>query len=193
MPFRVLLVCTGNVCRSPMAERLLLAGLRERAGQGADAVLVSSAGTRALAGQPMTPATAALVARRGGDSQGHRARQLTRELVEEADLVLALTREHRSAAAQLHPPVLRRVLTLREAGRLAPLVPPDGLPEGLGERWRALALGLPAARGAAPVRSASDDDVVDPYRRSQDVYEQCADQVLPAVTALLDAVAPRRG
>ena len=194
MPSRVLLVCTGNVCRSPMAARLLVAGLPERAGDGAGGVPVTSAGTGRLLGQPMTPLTAAIVARHGGDPGGHRARQLTPALLAEADLVLALTRDHRAAAAQMHPPVLRRVMTLREAARLAPLVPADGLPEGLEERWRALAPALQAARGTAPVRrAAGDDDVVDPYRRSEDVYEQCAAQVLPAVTALLDAVAPRRG
>lgn len=187
---RILFVCTGNVCRSPLAERLLRAGLADRAGD--DGVEVTSAGTRALVGEPMTAETADLVARHGGDPAGHRARQLTADLLAEADLVLALTREHRAAVAQLHPPVVRRVMTLRETGRLAPLVPPGpgGPPE---ERWRALVPRLLAARGTVPVRSGTGDDVVDPYRRAQDVYEQCAGQVVPAVTALLDAVAPPSG
>ena len=189
MAFRVLLVCTGNVCRSPLAERLLSAGLAERSASAG--VEVSSAGTRALVGEPMTAETADLVVRHGGDPEGHRARQLTRDLLAEADLVLALTREHRAAAAQLHPPVVRRVMTLRETGRLAPLAPLHGLSGAPEERWRALVPSLLAARGTVPVRSGTGDDVVDPYRRAQDVYEQCAGQVLPAVAALLDAVAPR--
>ena len=192
MPFRLLLVCTGNVCRSPMAERLLVAGLAERSSEGGRGVEVSSAGTRALAGEAMTPETADLVSRHGGDPAGHRARQVTPQLLAEADLVLALTREHRAAVAQLHPPVLRRVLALREAARLAVLVPPESLPEGEEVRWRALVPALLAARGTAPARPG-EDDVVDPYRRGPQVYRQCAEQLVPAVAALLDAVAPRRG
>ena len=193
MPFRLLLVCTGNVCRSPMAERLLRAGLAARAGEEAGAVEVSSAGTGALVGELMTAETAELVAARGADPAGHRARQLTAGLLAEADLVLALTRQHRATVAQLHPPVLRRVLTLREAARLAALVPPRALPEsadGVEERWRALVPALLAARGTAAVRDPGEDDVVDPYRRGPEVYRECAEQVAPAVAALLDAVAP---
>ena len=157
MPFRLLLVCTGNVCRSPMAERLLVAGLAERSGEGGRGVEVSSAGTGALVGEAMTPETADLVSRHGGDPTGHRARQVTPQLLAEADLVLALTREHRAAVAQLHPRVLRRLLTLREAGRLAPLVAVEGLPEPVEDRWRALVPAMLPPGGACrcPARATT--------------------------------------
>lgn len=53
VPFTVLFVCVGNVCRSPLAERLLRGRPQERLGDLSDAVIVESAGTRAMAGQPM--------------------------------------------------------------------------------------------------------------------------------------------
>lgn len=189
MTLRVLTVCTGNVCRSPMAERLLRAGLAERFGEQARSVEVASAGTGALVGEPMTAATQALVTRHGAHAEGHRARMLEPALVEGADLVLAMTRQHRGAVALLHPRAARRSFTVREAARLAPLVDPGALPDGtLEERFRALVPELAARRGLAPPDHPADDDVADPYRRPADVYEAMAAQLVPAVTALLDAL-----
>lgn len=189
-PFRILIVCTGNVCRSPMAERLLRAGLAERWGDGAG-VEVTSAGTGALVGEPMTPQTAVLVSQHGGDPDGHRARQLTEALVAEADLVLALTRAHRSAVVEAHPLALRRAFTLREAGRLAAAAGPvDGKTPA--ERLRDLVTRLRAARGQGTPVAPSEDDVVDPYRRPEEVHRLSAAQIVPALDALLRAVAGDR-
>lgn len=190
------MVCTGNVCRSPMAERLLVAGLRARFGAVADQVVVTSAGTGALVDEAMTPETLALVTGHGGDGAGHRARMLTEPLVAAADLVLAMTRRHRSAVVTLHPPAMRRTFTLREAARLAPLVDPGELPTEppdalLADRFRALVPALVARRGFVPVEDPADDDVVDPFRQSQEVYAAMADQLVPAVDTLVTVLAAR--
>ena len=84
----VLVVCTGNVCRSPYVHRLLVAEL----GAG---VRVASAGTGALEGYPMDRRAAERLRRAGGDPEGFVARQVDEEILDGADLVLTATRAHR--------------------------------------------------------------------------------------------------
>ncbi len=79
------MVCTGNVCRSPLAEGLLRARF-ERRGRG----VVESAGLAALEGRPADPLATQMLAERGIDISGHRARQLTPELLVGFDLVLVM-------------------------------------------------------------------------------------------------------
>src|SRR5882724_3677292 len=95
---RILLVCTGNICRSPLAEALLLRTLKER---GIEGVEVSSAGTGAWDGAPASEGAYLVGLERGLDLSGHRARLLTRELVEEADLILTMARHHRARVDEL--------------------------------------------------------------------------------------------
>ena len=111
MTFRLLHVCTGNICRSPMAERLTRAGLAARG--AADAFVVESAGTWGLSGAPMDPGSQRALAAYGLDGDDFRARQLVGYHVDEADLVLCATREHRSAAVTSAPDPAARTSTLR--------------------------------------------------------------------------------
>ena len=85
---RICVVCTGNICRSPMGEALL----RERAGDRLTEVF--SAGTGALEGHPADPTAVALMAERGIDITPHRGKQATSGLMAAADLVLALDGSH---------------------------------------------------------------------------------------------------
>jgi len=90
-PYRVLIVCTGNICRSPMAEGLLKAGLSPRL---MEKVTVASAGTHAVHGNlPSAFAVQALQAW-GVDIAAHRARMLTKPMVKQSDLVLAMEKAH---------------------------------------------------------------------------------------------------
>ena len=115
MTKRILLVCTGNICRSPLAEALLTHALRER---GAQDVEVSSAGTGAWDGAPASEGAYLVGLERGLDLSGHRARLLTRELAEQADLVLTMARHHRARVQELGGE--GRVFVLGEyAGRTA--------------------------------------------------------------------------
>ena len=94
----VLLVCTGNICRSPLAAALLERALKER---GIEGVAVHSAGTGAWDGAPASEGAYLVGLERGLDLSGHRARLLTRELVEEAALVLTMARHHRARVDEL--------------------------------------------------------------------------------------------
>src|SRR6059036_2678868 len=97
MTQRVLFVCTGNICRSPLASSLLERALQER---GLD-VAVSSAGTGAWDGAPASEGAYLVGLERGLDLSAHRARLLTRELVDEADLILTMARHHRARVDEL--------------------------------------------------------------------------------------------
>ncbi|PXA69988.1 low molecular weight phosphatase family protein [Cryobacterium arcticum] len=193
----MLVVCTGNICRSPMAEQLLRARLVEL-GIPAE---VSSAGSRAMVGDAMTPEAAAVSRRHGGGDGAHVAQQLTEQLVSSADLVLTASREHRSAVVGLHPRAARYSYTLNQFARL--LEPLDNEADGADGsltgndaqaaspmRLRALVTEVAATRGFSPPPAhPADDDIEDPYRRPAEVYDRVGDLVDNAVTTIADAFA----
>jgi protein-tyrosine phosphatase len=112
----VLVVCTGNVCRSPIAEGFLRTALRRRA--GADAPDVSSGGTAGWEGASAMPEAVRAAAERGVDIGGHVARRLTRGHVVDADLVVCMAAEHRDAVQHAMPEAADKTFTLKELVRL---------------------------------------------------------------------------
>jgi protein-tyrosine phosphatase len=189
-PARILAVCTGNICRSPLIERLLAARLTQRFGAAAGGVVIRSAGSWGHEGDPMEPFAADCVVRLGGDPAGFVARELQAGMVTAADLVLGATREHRAAAVTLAPAASRRCFTLLEFARLVGPVQPGDLPAGpLPRRVRALAEAAAGNRGFVPAENPSDDDIEDPYGAPQRVFDRVAEVIDRAITVPVDRLA----
>ena len=184
----ILVVCTGNVCRSPYLERRLR---HELAGTG---IAVESAGTKALAGLDMDDGTRERLDAAASDAKGFRARQVTPELVAGADLVLAAAREHRTSVAQLHPAALRRVFTVRDFADLVDgltVVDPDADPlADLDASWVRQVAAAAARRRGSIVARQSGVDITDPIGGPPSAFGQMANEVdaalVPIVRALRD-------
>lgn len=101
---RILIVCTGNICRSPVAEAMLRCLLPQRD--------IASAGLAALEGQGVAPQARALADTEGLDVTGHQARQLTGDMLIAHDLVLVMSEGQRRAVGELAPEALGKTLLL---------------------------------------------------------------------------------
>jgi protein-tyrosine phosphatase len=173
----LLLVCTGNVCRSPMGAALLRAHLEAR---GVDAH-VHSAGTLPWGG-PATPNSVEVMHEHGLSIDGHLSRALTDELVMTADLVLGMTRDHVWRVTRAGDVAARAFL----AGELVRLGAAVGA-RANGESVRDWAARVAAARPDGPVGRVGDE-VDDPVGEPLAVYRATAvrlDHLMGAVAALL--------
>ncbi|MFZ7086623.1 low molecular weight phosphatase family protein [Curtobacterium sp. RRHDQ10] len=186
--FAVLVVCTGNLCRSVVAEAYLRRALAD-----SPWVDVASAGTATRDGLEAPPETAAQLAVLGL-VQDHRSTAVRAAHVAGADLVLTMTREQRRAVVRLDPRSAKRTFTLREFGRVlsmpdAPTAsrsahPTTALRQFVDEATRVRGL---APRPATP----EDDDVVDPHGRPAPVFAEAVRAMRPALD--LVAASLRRG
>lgn len=109
-------MCTGNICRSPTAERLATAYASTHR---IPDLTASSAGTQAVIGHPVHPLAAPVLVQLGGDPTEFAARHLTVKIASGADLVLTMTRAHRDRVLEIAPHKLNRTFTLPEAAALA--------------------------------------------------------------------------
>jgi protein-tyrosine-phosphatase len=186
--FTVLLVCTGNICRSALAERLGRAYLDEALGADAGLVQLSSAGVQAVVGSAMHPDSALVLRGLGGDPDGFTARQLVDDMAIDADLTLTMTRQHRRDVLRGAPRALARTFTLREAADLVELVGDVDIPGAdLAERARNLVKELAAARSRR--QAGADDDISDPIGQPAEAHGDVGDAVAAALIPVLARIA----
>ncbi|SDE33437.1 protein-tyrosine phosphatase [Paenibacillus sp. UNCCL117] len=186
---RILFVCTGNTCRSPMAEGLMRS-IADRS--GLTGLEVRSAGVAAYQGTPISDHAASVLQAKGCEPSAG-SMLLSQHLIEWSDLVLTMTSSHKRHTIQLYPSAVEKVYTLKE------YVNAD--PEGERRRaeWESLlselqlkqALGEPISeeerrRLAALEQQQSSPDIADPYGGSIREYRRCADEIERCLLLLAD-------
>jgi protein-tyrosine phosphatase len=201
-PFTVLHVCMGNICRSPIAERMLVKAVQDRvaalvpaSGTADDLLFSHSAGTGGWhEGEGMNPPAARLVTARGGSVDGFAARKLRSEHIDAADLILTATADQAEYVVALRPDAAARTFVLGEFGRLltsvdvSVLPPAAPTPEAVFSRGVALVEAVSAARGdAEPLES---DDLDDPWGRGDQTFTRIGDEIDHAVHPLAAILLP---
>ncbi|WP_436762426.1 hypothetical protein [Streptosporangium sp. V21-05] len=177
--FRVLFVCTGNICRSPLAERLTRSALGP-----CPALQVISAGTHARPGLEMTAHARRTLVRLGGDPEGFGARLLVPGLVADADLVLTATGGHRARSVALYRAAAARAFTIAEFGTLVRAVPPERIVRHRDPVRRARAL-VDEARALRGLVRVDEPDIADPYGRSRLAYRAAGRSIARELAAPL--------
>jgi protein-tyrosine phosphatase len=187
-PFTVLHVCMGNICRSPMAERLLAYAVSE-AGGSDDVVHTHSAGTGGWhEGEEMNPPAARQVTKRRATVGDFAARKLRSDLIDAADLILTATADQQDYVTALRPDAAEKTFVLGEFGRLLPGVDLDALPDSDGtpaavlSRGEALVAAVEGVRNGAPARP--EDDLDDPWGRGEQTFSRVADEIEATVRPL---------
>lgn len=187
--FRVLVVCTGNICRSPQAAQLLRTWV-DAAGQSVSkTVEIASAGTHATPGSAMDPCAARAVTEFGISPAAHSARRLAKNLIAEADLVLCMERAHRSTVVKHAPRASRYTFLITEFGTLledllkhgSAEIPRTSSPHTADENcvpWlRAAVRAAAARRGQVPPSAETRREIVDPYRAGESAYRESAAEI----------------
>ncbi len=188
--FRVLCVCIANQCRSPMMERLIRREVAFRLGPDAHHWSVTSAGVRAVDGQPMHRLAGQTLRLLGTDADEFTARRVSLPQVRGADLVLAATADERDSLIAAVPAAIGRTYTLLEFARLAAAVPAATLaatPDDVTTRAVAVVAAARGMRGRTPYVDPALDDLEDPPRTAE-AFSECAGAIGRAVHAALDAL-----
>lgn len=189
--FRILVVSTGNVCRSPMAEAMLRHALAAALGPDARAFAVTSAGTWGHEGSPMEPYAEQVLAELGVPATAFSARELAPEHLVVADLVLAATAEHREVVRAVDPFAAGRTYTLGEFARYVRMVDPAALPPGdFVARARLLVERVAMLRSERPGRPRPGDDLADPLGAPLHVFRLCGERLAECLDGLVRALEP---
>ncbi|MFD2092776.1 arsenate reductase/protein-tyrosine-phosphatase family protein [Blastococcus deserti] len=179
---RLLFVCTGNLCRSAAADRLLTDWARAAPGRS---VAVRSAGTLARPGRAIHPSTARALRAHGVSGAGFESSRLSEEYIHWADLVLTMTAEHRDDAVAVSPRALHKCFTLLEAAALASALTQQRAQLPAGRRGAAVAAALRDTRMQFARAKGSEFDVVDPIDGPDELHGRVVDQIAGALAALL--------
>jgi protein-tyrosine phosphatase len=198
-PFTVLHVCMGNICRSPMAERLLVLAARQRLAKidpeaDLNALLASaSAGTGGWhEGEEMNPPAARQIRLRGGSDEGFAARKLTSAQLSGADLILTATADQTDYVQALVPEAAPHTFVLRHFGRLVREL--DKLPPLTTDPAEFAARAAAVIAAADHLRADDEplptDDLDDPWGRGDQTFQRVADDIDESLFALVDVLLP---
>jgi protein-tyrosine phosphatase len=182
----VLAVCTGNICRSPMAEGLLRAAFERRLGPAAPEV--RSAGLIAQDGRPAEPGSIQAAAELGVNISGHTAQRLTGAAIEEASLVLAMAAEHRSAVVGAVPDAAPHTFTVRELVALLEVLPEDAGAGSDGSDLTERVVAADALRRADPSLRPANEDIPDPLGLSLPAFRSTARELAELCSRLVDGL-----
>jgi len=182
---RVMFVCTGNICRSPMGELLLSRYLADTS------IEVSSAGTKGLPGHPIDPSSATLMSSVGIDSSAFRSRRLTRDMANATDLILCFEASQRREIVTLAPAVVRRTFVITEFAALCAYCADHGMVKGrtIQERLWSVAEAAPIVRPLLP----PSPDIEDPHGKTFDVFCTVADETNRALRTILNSMRKHAG
>jgi protein-tyrosine-phosphatase len=184
----ILIVCTGNICRSPMAEGILRQLLAER---GAGHIRVESAGVAGWQDSPPTEEAIMAMLERGIDITSHMARRLGRLMIDSADLIVAMTTDHRDAVARVSQGAAARTFTLKELVSLLEQSDLDATADGSTTPEVRLRRAVEAAhrvRSEGHRPRLSDEDVSDPLGLGLEAYRAAAWEVGEFSVRLANAV-----
>lgn len=176
----IMFVCTGNICRSPMGELLLSRYLANTT------VQVSSAGTRGLPMYRIDPSSARLMDSVGIDSSGFRSRRLTRQMAEEADLILCFEAEQRRDIVTLAPPAVHYTFLLTDFANMCEYCARNGLVKGLTIQERLQSV-IDASAMIRPMLPTADD-IEDPHGKEFPVFRRAAEETNHAIRTMLTSM-----
>jgi protein-tyrosine phosphatase len=183
--FRVLLVCTGNICRSPLAQGFLEERSRRLLG---GALHVRSAGTWARPGYGATDEAVAVAAERSIDIAEHRTTSFTAELADWADLVVTMTAEQRDEVAEAAPSTTPKTFTLKELVPILAALPPVEAPPSRDSLLARIAEADRLRREGTAPRPA-DEDVADPLGLGMEAYRAAAWEIEELIDATVRGLA----
>ncbi|TQL69948.1 protein-tyrosine phosphatase [Nocardioides albertanoniae] len=191
----ILVVCTGNIRRSPAVEAMLREGVGPNNGVARHGISVMSAGTEALAGYEMDPVIATEVAAVGVRLSRHEAYGLTAEDIDASDLIITAERSHRREVAKLVPSAVTRTFTLIEIAALGAQIGRQALGGNAdaAERLRTLVDLAPLQKARRTVRRPADDDLIDLRKRSPREARRLVGEARVHVERLLRVLEPEPG
>ncbi|MCS5716772.1 hypothetical protein N1027_01330 [Herbiconiux sp. CPCC 205763] len=172
-PPLVTFVCTGNICRSPLAEKVFRARIDSLPNEG---IIASSAGLQAVVGARMDTLPEAIAVRYGADPS-HEAVQISEQLLRSSTLVITMTREQRAEVAREYPFAMKRTFTLSEFVRILDELASEVPRPSVSSRRTLFQTMLDASRFRGMIALSDEDDIEDPFRRSAETHERVGSRI----------------